>query len=67
MYCLFYNMVKLLSCFVSTDFGACSYQCPLLNFTPNSLRMIKSVERTPCLVLLYNYCPFASIVHADIM
>ena len=39
--CGFHNMVTLPSQFVPTNNGTWSYQCPLSNFTPISLHMLK--------------------------
>ena len=64
--CWFHNMVTLPPRLVSTDFGTCSYQCFLFNFTPASLHMLKcSCAHT--LSCLFMYCSFASIGHADII
>jgi hypothetical protein len=42
------------SWFVSIDFGTCSYQCFLSNFTPVSLHMLKcSWTHTHCHVSFY--------------
>jgi hypothetical protein len=38
--CRFHNMVTCPSRLVSTDFGKCSSQCSLSNFTPISLEML---------------------------
>ena len=64
--CWFHNMGTLHPWLVSTDFGACPYQCFLSNCTPVSLHMLKcSCAHT--LSCLFIYCSFASIGHADIM
>ena len=64
--CWFHSMVTLFPRLVSVDFGTCSYQCFLSNFTPVSLHMLKcSCAHT--LSCLFMYCSFASIGHADIM
>jgi hypothetical protein len=38
--CWFHNTVTLPTWLVSTDFGTCSYQRSLSNFTPSSLHML---------------------------
>ena len=52
--CWFHNMVTLPPWLVSTDFGTCSYQCFLSNFTPASLHMLKCscAHTLSCLLLL---------------
>jgi hypothetical protein len=56
--CWFHNMVTLPTWLVSTDFGTCSYQSSLSNFTPSSTYVYWSVvEHTLyhvvwCIVLL---------------
>jgi hypothetical protein len=60
--CSFHNMVTLYSRLVFTDFGTCSYQGPLSNFTPISLHML---ERSWTHTLIIMYCSFANIGHAD--
>ena len=57
---------SLPSWLVSPDFGTCSYQCLLSDFTPVSLHMLKhsSAHTLSCPFMYYS---FASIGHADIM
>jgi hypothetical protein len=64
--CWFHNRVTLPTWPVSTDFGTCSYQSSLSNFTPISLHILKCswVHTLSCRLM---YCSFASSGHADIM
>jgi len=50
---LFHNMVILLSWLVSANFGTCSYQCSLSNFTSISLRML--LYHVSISILLFQY------------
>jgi hypothetical protein len=64
--CWFHNTVTLPSWLVSTDSGACSYQCSLSNFTPISLHILKCswAHTLSCRLM---YWSFANIGHVDIM
>jgi hypothetical protein len=59
-------MVTLPTWLVSTDFGTCSYQSPLSNFTPSSLHMLKC-NWAHTLSCHFMYCSFANIGYTDIM
>jgi len=62
--CWFHNLVTLILLHVSTDFGTCSYQCSISNFTPISLHTLKC-SWSLNLSRLFIYCSFASIGHFD--
>jgi hypothetical protein len=49
--CWFHDMVTLPSLLVPTDFGTCSYQCFLANFTPLLLLLFSYIIR--CLYKLH--------------
>ena len=60
--CWLRNMVTLLSWLVYSDFGICSYQCSLRNFTPISLHMGKC-----SLSCRFIHCFSANTGHTDVM
>jgi hypothetical protein len=64
--CWFHNMVTLPSWLVSSNFGTCSYQCSLSNFTHISLLMLKC-SWAHTLSYLFMYSSFANIGLEDIM
>jgi hypothetical protein len=53
--CSFHYMITLPS-WHFTNFGTCSYQCPLSNFTPISLHMLQLVDHTLCHVSFCTQC-----------
>jgi hypothetical protein len=64
--CWLRNMVTLLSWLVSIDFGICSSQCSLHNFTPISLHMGKC-RWAHSLSCRFIHCFSANIGHTDVM
>jgi hypothetical protein len=68
--CWSHSMVTLPPQLLSTDFGVCSYQCSVPNYTAVSLHTRTCMLKCGCALTLscfFIYFFFASIGHADMM